>query len=54
MSPNLRPIWVCPSRRFYDWRARGKGPAAYRFGKHVKFAVLDVRAWVAEQRESAN
>ena len=35
----------------YDWRVHSKGPAAYRFGKHLKFAVSDVRAWVAEQRE---
>ena len=35
----------------YDWRVHGKGPAAYRFGKHLKFAVSDVRAWIAQQRE---
>lgn len=40
-----------PVSTVYDWRTRGKGPAAYRFGKHVKFAVSDVRAWVAEQRD---
>ena len=42
-----------PVSTLYDWRTRGKGPAAYRFGKHLKFAVSDVRAWVAEQREPA-
>ncbi|MRG60825.1 helix-turn-helix domain-containing protein [Agromyces sp. CFH 90414] len=42
-----------PVSTVYDWRTHGKGPAAYRFGKHLKFAVADVRAWVAEQRESA-
>ena len=31
----------------------GKGRTAYRFGKHLKFTVSDVRAWVAEQRETA-
>lgn len=42
-----------PVSTLYDWRTRGNGPAAYRFGKHLKFAVSDVRAWGAEQRESA-
>ena len=32
-----------PVSTLYDWRTRGKGPAAYRFGKHLKFAVSDVR-----------
>jgi excisionase family DNA binding protein len=40
-----------PVSTVYDWRVHGKGPAAYRFGKHLKFAVSDVRDWVAEQRE---
>ncbi len=40
-----------PVSTVYDWRVHGKGPVAYRFGKHLKFAVSDVRAWIAEQRE---
>jgi len=32
-----------PVSTVYDWRVRGKGPAAYWFGKHLKFAVSDVR-----------
>jgi excisionase family DNA binding protein len=35
----------------YDWRVHAKGPTAFRFGKHLRFAVSDVRAWVAAQRE---
>ncbi|QYF74401.1 helix-turn-helix domain-containing protein [Cryobacterium sp. PAMC25264] len=33
----------------YDWPVDGKGPA-YRFGKHLKFAISDVRAWISHQR----
>ncbi|WP_241992118.1 helix-turn-helix domain-containing protein [Cryobacterium lyxosi] len=40
-----------PISTVYDWRVHGKGPAAYRFGKHLKFAISDVRAWMAQQRE---
>ncbi|MET3770290.1 excisionase family DNA binding protein [Marisediminicola sp. UYEF4] len=40
-----------PVSTVYDWRVHGKGPVAYRFGKHLKFAVSDVSAWITEQRE---
>jgi excisionase family DNA binding protein len=40
-----------PISTVYDWRVHGKGPSAYRFGKHLKFAISDVRAWIAQQRE---
>jgi len=43
-----------PVSTVYDWRVHGKGPVAYRFGKHLKFAVSDVRDWVAEQREASD
>lgn len=33
--------------------ARGrKGPCGIRVGRHVKFAVSDVRDWLAQQREA--
>jgi excisionase family DNA binding protein len=43
-----------PLSTVYDWRVHGKGPTAHWFGKHLKFAVSDVRAWIAEQREPSN
>ena len=42
-----------PVSTVYDWRVRGKGPVAYRFGTHVKFAISDLRAGMAEQREQS-
>ncbi|MEA5457388.1 helix-turn-helix domain-containing protein [Sinomonas sp. JGH33] len=42
-----------PVSTVYDWRARGLGPAAYRFGKHLKFAAADVTAWIEAQRDPA-
>ena len=41
-----------PISTVYDWRVHGKGPAAYRFGKHLKFAISDVKDRAAQQRES--
>ena len=40
-----------PVATIYDWRVHGHGPAAFRFGKHLRFAISDVRAWIAEQKE---
>lgn len=42
-----------PVSTVYDWRTRGVGPRAYRFGKHLKFAVSDVRDWIERQHEPA-
>ena len=41
-----------PISTVYDWRTRGLGPRAYRFGKHLKFAVSDVRISVEQQRDA--
>lgn len=41
-----------PVSTVYDWRTRGLGPRAYRFGKHLKFAVSDVRIWIEQQRDT--
>jgi len=40
-----------PVATIYDWRTNGTGPVGHRFGKHVKFMVSDVRAWVESQRD---
>ncbi len=40
-----------PVSTIYDWRTQHKGPTGHRFGKHVMFAVCDVKAWVEQQRD---
>ncbi|MFJ2553106.1 helix-turn-helix domain-containing protein [Microbacterium sp. NPDC087591] len=40
-----------PVSTVYDWRTRSLGLPAYRFGKHLKFAVSDVRIWIEQQRD---
>ncbi|WP_454852134.1 helix-turn-helix domain-containing protein [Promicromonospora soli] len=35
-----------------DWRTAGKGPRGVWVGKHLRYAVSDVRTWLSEQRES--
>jgi excisionase family DNA binding protein len=41
-----------PVKTIYDWRLTGNGPCAIRVGRHLKYAVSDVRDWLAHQRES--
>ncbi|WPR91436.1 helix-turn-helix domain-containing protein [Microbacterium rhizosphaerae] len=40
-----------PVSTVYDWRTRGVAPRAYRFGKHLAFAVSDVRTWIEQHHE---
>ncbi len=49
--PELAAYLGVPVSTIYDWRTHGQGPIAHRFGKHLKFAVSDVREWVAAQRD---
>ena len=42
-----------PVSTIYDGRSRGIGPRAYRFGKHLKFAITDVTEWIEVQRDPA-
>ncbi len=42
-----------PVKTIYEWRTGGHGPCAVRVGRHLKFAVSDVQAWVAQQREAS-
>ena len=41
-----------PVKTIYDWRLSGHGPCAIRVGRHLKYAISDVREWLASQRES--
>lgn len=39
-------------KTIYEWRQTGRGPVGIRVGRHLKFAVSDVRTWLDEKRES--
>lgn len=36
------------------WRYTGKGPPAYQFGKHIRYRLADVEAWMEEAKERAS
>jgi excisionase family DNA binding protein len=40
-----------PVQTVYDWRLSGRATRAYKFGKHLRFAVSDVQAWLEERHE---
>jgi excisionase family DNA binding protein len=42
-----------PVKTIYEWRQNGRGPVGIRMGRHLKFAVSDVREWVQERREES-
>ncbi len=35
----------------YGWRSRGKGPRAYRVGRHLRFRQRDIDAWLERQAD---
>jgi excisionase family DNA binding protein len=43
-----------PVKTVYDWRRTGHRPAAYRVGRFLGYAVSDVQAWLAEQRDTSS
>ena len=40
-----------PVKTIYEWRQTGRGPVGLRIGRHVKFRISDVQAWVDGQRD---
>ncbi|HET9872269.1 MAG TPA: helix-turn-helix domain-containing protein [Propionibacteriaceae bacterium] len=40
-----------PVTTLYAWRHRGEGPAGYRIGRHVRYRLSAVEAWLEEQAD---
>jgi excisionase family DNA binding protein len=52
----LRPDEVAalldvPLRTIYRWRSRHDGPRGYRIGRHVRYRVDDIEAWLEDHRD---
>lgn len=48
----LSPTEICsklhiPLQTFYQWRAKGIGPHAYRIGRHLRVSKEDFEAWLS-------
>ncbi len=52
LSPDdLAAYLSVPLKTIYRWRYRGEGPASYRVGRHVRYKLEDVEAWLRARRE---
>lgn len=52
ISPKeLAALLQVPLQTIYQWRYRGGGPPGYRIGRHVRFRMNDVEAWLAGRAE---
>jgi excisionase family DNA binding protein len=40
-----------PVKTIYEWRQAGRGPVGVRIGRHLKFRLSDVQAWIEAQRD---
>lgn len=41
-----------PVQTLYAWRHRGEGPRAVRVGRHLRYRIEDVDAWLAALAEA--
>jgi len=39
-----------PEQTLANWRSLGKGPQYHRVGKHVRYRLSEVSAWLDEQQ----
>lgn len=48
----LSDVLRIPVQTLYQWRTRGKGPAAVRVGRHLRYRRADVDLWLEQQYAS--
>lgn len=47
---DLAVYLAVPLATIYRWRSRRDGPASYRVGRHVRYKLEDVEAWLEGRR----
>lgn len=52
-TAQLAELLQVPVKTVYDWQARGIAPACYRVGKHLRWRLEDVEAWLETKKEAA-
>lgn len=59
MLPNLMTIQAVaeylgvPVKTIYNWRAEGKGPRGIRVGRHLRYRLADVEAWLDQLADAS-
>jgi len=46
----LSSILGVPAGTLEQWRARGRGPAFLRIGRHVRYDPVEIRRWLDSRR----
>jgi hypothetical protein len=46
----LSEYLAVPIKTLYEWHQNGKGPAAVRVGRRLRYLICDVRSWLDGQR----
>lgn len=41
-----------PEQTLANWRSRGVGPEYHKVGKHIRYRLSEVAAWLDEQKET--
>lgn len=41
-------LLLVPVTTLYTWRYKGTGPRAFRVGKHLRYRLSDVMAWLEQ------
>lgn len=49
---DLSDMLSVPVTTLYQWRHRGEGPPGYRVGRHVRYRLSAVEAWLETQADS--
>jgi len=54
LSPEaLADYLAVPVKTVYNWRSAGKGPRGIKVGRHVRFRMIDVQAWLEQNADAA-
>ncbi|MDP9427844.1 MAG: helix-turn-helix domain-containing protein [Actinomycetota bacterium] len=48
-TQNLAAYLQVPIQTIYRWRSCGEGPPGIRVGRHIRYRVDDVEAWLASR-----
>lgn len=52
LSPDdLAEYLKIPVKTLYNWRSAGQGPRGVRMGRHLRFRLADVDAWLEENAD---
>jgi excisionase family DNA binding protein len=52
-TQNLAAYLQVPVKTVYRWRSCGEGPPGIRVGRHIRYRVEDVEAWLGSRTSTS-